>query len=75
MHTELKPGKNKVQGLIAFFGGLVLLLYALGMLQQGLNVVVIGLAFALIVYGAMSSGLDQVFERVVEKLKHLMKKH
>lgn len=76
MYTpELKQGKNKIQGLVAFFGGLVLLLYALGLLQQGLNIIIIGLSVALIVYGAMATGLDHILEGAIHTLQNFFKKH
>ena len=71
---ELQQGKNKIQGLVAFFGGLVLLLYALGLLQQGLNIIVIGLSLALIVYGAMATGLYHILEETIHKLINFFKK-
>jgi ABC-type uncharacterized transport system permease subunit len=69
MNNMQDVSQHRVQGIIAFIGGLVLLLYALGLLQQGLNIIVIGLAIALIVYGAMASGLDHIVARLIHRIQ------
>ena len=72
---DLKPNdKNKAQGIMVFFGGVVLLLYAFGLLQQGLNILVIGLAIVMIVYGSINSGISTIAEDLIHKIKHFLNK-
>jgi hypothetical protein len=56
------------QGVIYIIAGLTVLLYALGFIQTGLNLVVILFACCLLFIGVVRSGL-------YGRLEHMMKKH
>ena len=77
MHTNNVPeigNKHTIQGIILLFGGIILLLYTLGIIQQGINLIFIATAIAMIAYGASSSGLDTLAQNLFYKVLGFFKK-
>lgn len=72
MQSNKTPDKIVIsdmqKGLIAFVLGIILLLYTLGIVTAGINVVFIVFSCALIGYGAKKAEL-------YEKVMHLIKQH
>ena len=50
--------KNSVQGILILVAGILLLLYTLGIIETGINLILILAAIGLIAYGALAIGLD-----------------
>lgn len=66
--------KNRVRGIVVLFGGIFLLLYTLGLIEKGINLLFIGTAIAMIVYGASSSGIDTFVNKGVRWVLSFFKK-
>jgi hypothetical protein len=58
---------DKVQGLLYLVAGVVMILYALGLIQKGINFVVILVAACLMLFGYMKLGIHQKVMRLVHR--------
>lgn len=58
---------DKAQGLLYLVAGIVMLLYALGILEKGINLVVIAAAVCLMLFGYMKLGIHDKVMRLVHK--------
>ena len=58
---------DKVQGLLYVVAGVVMILYALGLVQKGINFVVILVAAFLMLFGYMKLGIHQKVMRLVHR--------
>jgi hypothetical protein len=65
--NKFKQLPDKVQGVLYFVAGIVMLLYALGILEKGINLVVIVIAVCLMLFGYMKIGMH-------DKIMHLLAK-
>lgn len=63
MNNQLNFNNQAIQGLLALAGGFLLLLYTLGVIETGINFIFILASIGLIMYGAISLGLDNVIKR------------
>jgi hypothetical protein len=66
-------GDHMLKGILLLIGGVLLLLYALNILTTGITFVFIIISVALIVFGAMLSGLDQVIKNFIQRLRNKSK--
>lgn len=62
--------RNIVKGLLLLITGVLLLLYTLNLITTGINAVLILASVGLIIYGTVTSGLDQVLKRLYESFTH-----
>lgn len=61
---------NLAKGIAAILGGILLLLYTLGFMQSGINILIMLIAAALVVYGFIISGLyDAIYNAVRSQRK------
>ncbi len=58
---------DKAQGLLCVALGIVMVLYALGLVQKGINLVVIAIAVCLMLFGYMKLGIHQRVMRLVHR--------
>jgi hypothetical protein len=58
---------DKAQGLLCVALGIVMVLYALGLVQKGINLVVIAMAVCLMLFGYMKLGIHQRVMRLVHR--------
>ncbi len=58
---------DKVRGLLCVVLGIVMVLYALGLVQKGINLVVIGMAVCLMLVGYMKLGIHNKVMRLVHR--------
>jgi len=58
---------EKVQGLLCLVLGVVMVLYALGLVQKGINVVVIVIAAALMLFGYMKLGIHRKVMHLIHR--------
>jgi hypothetical protein len=58
---------DKVQGLLYLVAGVVMILYALGLIRKGINFVVILVAACLMLFGYMKLGIHQKVMRLVHR--------
>ncbi len=65
--NKFKQLPDKVQGLLYLVAGIVMLLYALGIVEKGINLIVILMAACLMLFGYMKLGIHQ-------KVMHLLAK-
>lgn len=63
MNNQLNFNNQAIQGLLALAGGFLLLLYTLGVIETGINFIFILASIGLIMYGAISLGLDNVIKK------------
>ncbi len=59
--------KNVVHGILILVAGILLLLYTLGIIETGINLILILAAIGLIAYGALALGLDGVVRKWLGK--------
>lgn len=59
--------KDLLRGLLYMVGGIVLLLHTFGLLQRGVNVVLVILAILIILYGFLKSGLYDIVRGLGKK--------
>jgi hypothetical protein len=64
--VDLKQ-RNFLQGLVYIVGGVTLLLYTFGLIETGINLILIIVAIIAIIYGLLQSGF-------LDALKQLFKK-
>ena len=69
MANKFQQLPDKVQGLLYFVAGLIMLLYALGIIEKGITLIVVLFAACLIGVGAMKSGLYQRVMNLLGKRK------
>ena len=55
--NKFKQLPDKVQGLLYLVAGIVMLLYALGIVEKGINLIVILVAACLMLFGYMKLGM------------------
>lgn len=65
--NKFKQLPDKVQGLLYLVAGVVVLLYALGILEKGINFVVIIMAVCLMLFGYMKLGIHDKVMRLMHK--------
>lgn len=65
--NKFKQLPDKVQGLLYLVAGVVVLLYALGILEKGINFVVIVMAVGLMLFGYMKLGMHDKIMRLMHK--------
>ena len=58
---------ERTQGIIFIVIGIVLLLHALGIVQRGINLIVIAMAIYLIIIGSIKSGAYAALIRMVKR--------
>lgn len=58
---------DKMQGLLCVAAGIMMILYALGLVQKGINVVVIAVAACLILFGYMKLGIHNKVMHLVHR--------
>ncbi len=61
------PGR--MQGLLYMAAGLVMILYALGLVQKGISFAVIILGLFLLSLGCAKTGLDEKISHVIARIK------
>jgi hypothetical protein len=59
--------KNIVQGSLILVAGMLLLLYTLGIIETGINLILILASVGLIAYGALTTGLDKIIRQWLGK--------
>lgn len=59
--------KDYLRGIIYLLGGLILLLYSFGYLQQSMTFIIVILAVLLILYGAAKLGLLEMLKKIAKK--------
>jgi hypothetical protein len=60
---------SKVQGLLYMAAGLVMVLYALGLVQKGISFAVVVLGLFLLSFGCAKTGLDDKISHVIARLR------
>lgn len=60
--------RNVVKGLLLLITGVLLLLYTLNLITTGINALLILASVGLIVYGSVTSGLDEVLKKLFSKI-------
>jgi hypothetical protein len=65
--NKFKQLPDKVQGLLYCVAGIVMLLYALGILEKGINLVVIAIAVCLMIFGYIKLGIHDKVMRLMHK--------
>jgi hypothetical protein len=58
---------EKVQGLLYLVAGIVMILYALGLIQKGINLVVILMAALLMLFGYMKLGIHKKVMHLIHR--------
>lgn len=58
---------EKVQGLLYLVAGAVMILYALGLIQKGINLVVILIAACLMLFGYMKLGIHKKVMHLIHR--------
>jgi hypothetical protein len=58
---------EKLQGLLAVVAGVMMILYALGLVQKGINFVVILVAASLILFGYMKLGIHKKVMHLIHR--------
>ncbi len=64
--VDLKE-KHLVKGIMYIAGGFALLLYTFGLLETGINIILMIVAIAAILYGALYSGILQMITGLFRK--------
>ncbi len=63
---DMRNLSERTQGIIFIVIGIVLLLHALGIVERGINLIVIAMAIYLIIIGSIKSG---VYEKLLRMIK------
>ncbi len=66
MNFDLKH-KDFLQGVVYIVGGIALLLYTFGIIEKGINLLLIVVAVLAIVYGLIKSGLYESIKHMISK--------
>lgn len=61
---------SKLQGLIYMAAGLIIMLYALGLIQKGISFAIVVLGLFLMTLGYGKSGLDEKVGHFIRRLRH-----
>lgn len=64
--VDLKQ-RNLLQGIIYLVGGIALLLYTLGLIETGINVILMVIAIVAILIGIVQSGLFDAAKGLLKK--------
>ena len=64
---DMRNLSERTQGIIFIFIGIVLLLHALGIVERGINLIVIGMAIYLIIIGSIKSGAYETLIRMIKR--------
>lgn len=59
--------KHLLKGIMYIAGGFALLLYTFGLIETGINIILMIVAFAAILYGALYSGILQMIHGLFKK--------
>jgi hypothetical protein len=65
-----QDNRNVVKGLLLLITGVLLLLYTLNLITTGINALLILASIGLIVYGSVTSGLDQLGKRLYDSIRN-----
>lgn len=63
--------KKILYGLLSMAGGVLLLLHTLGIIETGINLVLILFSVAMITYGFITSGIQSLISNTFKKHKNL----
>ena len=68
MNFDLRH-KDFIRGLLYILGGIALLLHTFGLIQKGVNIILIILAFLIIGYGILKSGIYDMIRYITTSKK------
>jgi len=74
MFEQFQQLSSRYQGMFYFVAGLIMLLYALGIIEKGITIIIIVFAVYLISVGAIKVGLYQKAMSVMAKVEKIKKK-
>lgn len=69
---KIIDNQKTLRGIVIMIAGLGLLLHTLGIIQTGINLVLILASVAMIIYGFITSGLQQVIHKIIKEYKPLV---
>ena len=69
MFEQFQQLPNKYQGMFYFMAGLIMLLYALGIIERGITIIIVLFAVYLISIGCVKIGLYQKAMSTVSQIK------
>lgn len=61
------PKNRSLRGLILIIIGAILLLHTLGLIEQGLNMLLIIASLSMIVYGTVTSGIYTMIKQLLKR--------
>jgi hypothetical protein len=69
MFEQFQQLPNKYQGMFYFMAGLIMLLYALGIIERGITLIIVVFALYLISIGCVKIGLYQKAVNTMAQIK------
>jgi len=60
---------ERYQGIIYILFGVIILLYALGIIEKGITIIIVGLALYAIFMGCNKLGLTKYFSKIKNKIE------